>query len=80
MESPYSSRKRHVHVTDMSVTGFTKFDRDGFTNLRSAEQGKLLETKLFNLEELGQFVQKRLSVQQNWCVAYAGGLGRTGQF
>ena len=64
----------------MSVTGFTKFDRDGFTNLRSAEQGKLLETKLFNLEELGQFVQKRLSVQQNWCVAYAGGLGRTGQF
>lgn len=25
-------------------------------------------------------MQKRLSVQQNWCVAYAGGLGRTGQF
>ena len=64
----------------MSVTGFTKFDRDGFTNLRSAEQGKLLETKLFNVDELGQFVQKRLSVQQNCCVAYAGGLGRSGQF
>lgn len=31
--SPYSSWKRHEYVTDINITGFTKFDRHGCLNV-----------------------------------------------